>query len=180
MNKSVDKINEQGQSDLHIAVLDNNISVAKTLIADQADVNLKDNQANSPYLLACKLGRYEILKAMIKNSNIDYSIRDQEGRSGLISAVKAGHLKSVQLLLKEAKEDIDNQDNQGYTALVNIVILNNRDAVYPKIADLLIKAGANAGLQDKKYKTVIQYAKELDYTEIIELLLSSRSAYVNF
>ncbi|NLY62263.1 MAG: ankyrin repeat domain-containing protein [Erysipelothrix sp.] len=168
------------QVELFKFVEDNDIAQAKALIDLDIDVNSKNAAGTTAYLLAASLGRYEILKYMLEHAKIDYSVRDAYGASALILATKAGKLKSVQLLLKASEEDIDNQDDLGFTALTNIVIVNDRSQVFPKIAKLLLVNGANAGLQDKKYKTVIEYAKENDYVEIIELLLTSRSAYVNF
>ena len=75
---------------------------------------------------------------------------------------------------------MDHQNNFGYTALIEAIALTDGSKVYQDIVRELLNAKANSGLVDKYRKTALDYAKEKNYYDMIEVLLSVRTGYVNF
>lgn len=51
-NINIDATNWDGQSALHVTVQTDNVQIIKMLLANGADVNLKDNNGNTPLMLA--------------------------------------------------------------------------------------------------------------------------------
>lgn len=59
----------QKHTALHIAVSRNHPSIAASLIAKNADINKRIENGDSPLMLACRLGRFKIIKLMLEHSH---------------------------------------------------------------------------------------------------------------
>ena len=75
-------------------------------------------------------------------------------------------------VLLEYKADVDAQNQKGETAL-HLVAHPSRD--YPRVADLLLKAGASISIQDSEGITPL----EISGPRCKELLLSAKDAGKN-
>lgn len=179
-NKYVDVLNDNNESELLLALMKNDMKTAKHLVDIGADVNILSKSGVSPYFYLVTNDSVDLLEHVLNNAVIDYSILDEFGNSGLIKAVESGKVENVKLLLQLSKEDIDHQNNNGYTALIEVIAETDGSEVYQHIVSELMAHGANSGLQDKKMKTALDYAKAKEMVVMIEVLLSSRSGYVNF
>lgn len=175
-----DVLNDNNESELLLAFINNDIDTAKKLIDLGANVNITSKNGLSPYFYLATSDNLELLTYVLKEATIDYSLFDEYGNSALIKSVTSGKLDNVKLLLQLSKEDIDHQNNNGYTALIEVMAETDGSLIYQQIVSELMAHGANSGLQDKKMKTALDYAKEKDMVAMIEVLLSSRSGYVNF
>lgn len=172
-NYDKDERNNQGESALLIATHENQIKIAQALITVGADVNLQDHIQDSPYLYAATQGKTEILKFMMENSTPDQTVFNRFGGNGLIPAAEKGHLDNVRLLLADDSVDIDHQNNYGYTALIEAVALRDGSEIYQEILQELVNHGANQTLRDNYGKTAEDYAKELGYQKMLEILQSN-------
>lgn len=170
INPSIDKVNEKNESELLIAVHNNDIEVAINLIDQGANVNLQDNISDSPYLYAGAQGRTEILERMLKYADIDFSVVNRYGGNTLIPAAEKGHIDNVKLLVADDRIDIDFQNNFGYTALIEAVALTDGSEKFVEIVKILVDAGADITLKDKSGKTALDYAREKSYEKMIEIL----------
>lgn len=168
--ENIDMQNATGATALLIAVHNNDIETAKSLIDCGANVNLQDLIHDSPYLYAGANGRIEIIKYMYEHATIDYSVRNRYGGNTLIPAAEKGHLETVRLILDLSEEPIDLQNNFGYTALIEAVALSDGSKVYQEIVRLLVDNGANQELRDNQGYTALDYALERNYLEIIDIL----------
>lgn len=173
INPEVDIVNERNESELLVAVFNNDIDRAIELIDAGANVNLQDNIDDSPYLYAGAQGRTEILEHMLKYADIDFSVVNRFGGNTLIPAAEKGHLDNVKLLVKDDRIDIDFQNNFGYTALIEAVALTDGSEVFQEIVRVLVGAGADIHIQDNSGRTALDYAKEKNYTIILEILNAS-------
>lgn len=167
---ALNETNDKGQSPLLIATHKNYVEVAKRLIDAGADINQQDSIQDSPYLYAGAQGKTEILKYMIENAEPNHSVVNRYGGNALIPAAEKGHLENVKILLEDGKADIDHQNNFGYTALIEAVALTDGSELYQKIVQELLNYNANKELRDNRGKTALDYAKEMGYTEMAELL----------
>lgn len=166
----IDEMNDKGETALLIAVHNNSIEISKMLIDHKADINKQDKISDSPYLYAGAQGRTEILKYMLEHSSPDESVFNRFGGNALIPAAEKGHLENVKLLLEKSKSDIDHQNNFGYTALIEAVALTNGSETYQDIIRVLLENGANPHLKDNSGKTALDYAQELNYVEMENIL----------
>lgn len=172
-NYDKDERNNQGESALLIATHENQIEIAQALITAGADVNLQDHIQDSSYLYAAAQRKTEILKFMMENSTSDQTVYNRFGGNGLIQAAEKGHLDNVRLLLADDSVDIDHQNNYGYTALIEAVALRDGSEIYQEILQELVNHGANQTLRDNYGKTAEDYAKELGYQKMLEILQSN-------
>lgn len=170
MNINIDEQDNNGRTPLLNAVIENNIDEAKRLIDQGANVNIKDNISDTPYLYAGANGRLEILMYMVENSTIDYSIRNRFGGNTLIPAAEKGHSSTVKYLLEVGKEPIDLQNNFGYTALIEAVALGNGGEGQKEIVQFLLEYHADTSIKDNNGMTALDYARNKGYVEIEELL----------
>ncbi|WLV25279.1 ankyrin repeat domain-containing protein [Aciduricibacillus chroicocephali] len=170
----VDEKNGKGETPLLIAVHNNSVKISKMLIDHGADINEQDDILDSPYLYAGALGRTEILKYMLEKATPDETKFNRYGGNAIIPAAEKGHLENVKLLLEKSKSDVNHQNDFGYTALIEAVALTDGSTVYQDIVQVLLDGGANPNLKDNNGKTALDYAQELNYTEMEQILLKYR------
>ncbi|WP_256025765.1 ankyrin repeat domain-containing protein, partial [Staphylococcus aureus] len=92
------------------------------------------------------------------------------GGNALIPAAEKGHLENVKMLLEDGQVAIDHQNNYGYTALIEAVALRDGSAHYQEIVKTLLQYKANTELRDNNNLTALDYAKQLGYSGMINLL----------
>ncbi|MFJ7664695.1 ankyrin repeat domain-containing protein [Lysinibacillus sp. NPDC097162] len=166
----LNETNNKGETPLLIATHENYIEVAKRLIDAGADINQQDHIQDSAYLYAGAQGKTEILKYMLEHAEPNQKIVNRYGGNALIPAAEKGHLNNVKLLLEDGKVDIDHQNKFGYTALIEAVALTDGSVVYQQIVQELLAYNANKELRDNSGKTALDYAKEMGYSKMVEML----------
>ncbi|MFJ5766949.1 ankyrin repeat domain-containing protein [Lysinibacillus sp. NPDC093210] len=166
----INETNDKGETPLLIATHENYIEVAKRLIDAGADINQQDHIQDSAYLYAGAQGKTEILKYMIEHAEPNQKIVNRYGGNTLIPAAEKGHLNNVRVLLEDGKVNINHQNKFGYTALIEAVALTDGSVVYQQIVQELLAYNANKELRDNSGKTALDYAKEMGYTKMIEML----------
>ncbi len=123
-----------------------NVEVAEKLISYGADVNHEDN-----------VGFTWLTSAVLTSS------KDREQETEKLPMVKF-------VLERIAKDKINKPTSVGNTAL-HIAARHN----YPKIAQMLIDAGADINAENKEGKTPFDRAVQFDSKEVIELIFSKYS-----
>ncbi len=166
----IDEVNEQSESPLMIAVHNNQIEIAKSLIDSGADINKQDAIQDSPYLYAGAQGKTEILSYMLAHATPDQAITNRFGGNALIPAAEKGHLDNVKILLTDPRVDINHQNNYGYTALIEAVALRDGSQVYQEIVAELLNHGADTTLLDNYGKSALDYANELGYGNMARMI----------
>jgi ankyrin repeat protein len=63
-----------------------------------ADVNAKDKQGNTPLMMACQAGNFE-LATMLKDAGADVSVANEQGECPLLAVFATGNLECAKLLL---------------------------------------------------------------------------------
>lgn len=166
----IDEVDSENNTPLNIAVHNNDIEIAKLLIDFGADINKQNAISDSPYLYAGAQGRTEILDYMLAQAEPNLSVHSRFGGNALIPAAEKGHIENVRLLLADGREDIDFQNNYGYTALIEAVGLREGNELYQEIVRVLLEHGANQHIKDNSGRTARDYAVQLGYTEISNIL----------
>jgi ankyrin repeat protein len=157
-----------GRTPLHLAIEANRLEAFKLLLTEGADINAVANDLDTPWLLAGARGRTDMLRLMIPKGP-DFTRRNRYGGNALIPACHYGHVDTVKLLLT-TKIDIDHINSLGWTCLLEAVILGEGGAKHQEIIRLMLKAGANPNIADKKGDTPLAHARARGFTQIIAIL----------
>jgi uncharacterized protein len=165
---SVQVRDDVGRTPLHLAIEANRLDVFKLLLAEGADINAIANDLDTPWLLAGARGRTDMLRLMIPKGP-DLLKRNRYGGNALIPACHYGHVETVKLLLG-TKIDVDHINSLGWTCLLETVILGEGGAKHQEIVRLVLKAGANPNIADKKGDTALSHARARGFTQIIAIL----------
>jgi ankyrin repeat protein len=164
----VDAQDDKGQTALMAATYGNHIETARVLVEAGADVNLRDQSLNSPFLYAGAEGLLEIVKLTAPTA--DTHVTNRYGGVAVIPAAEKGHVETVAYLLEHTDMDVNHVNNLGWTALLEAIILSNGGPTHQRIIEILLQYGADVNLADKDGVTPLQHARQRGYREIIEML----------
>ncbi len=112
---------------------------------------------------------------MLAHTTPDQSVYNRFGGNALIPAAEKGHLENVKLLLADKRVAIDHQNKFGYTALIEAVGLRDGSQIYQEIVAELLRNGANSSLRDNSGRTALDYANQLGYGNIAQMLRTANS-----
>ncbi len=107
-----------GYTPLHAAVLLGDVSAARLLVRNGADINASDEFRLTPLHLLFHLGHSNEtdIARLLCDAGADLAARDQDGDMPLHIASSLGQPASIPLLLEKGSE-VNAQDDQGRTAL---------------------------------------------------------------
>ena len=160
----------RGDTPLHNATFHGRLEIVQKLIKAGADVNLRNNQGDTPLYRAAldkaaDNNRLEIIQELIK-AGADVNLRNNEGDTPLSKATFHGRLEIVQKLIK-AGADVNLRNNQGDTPLYDAAFYG-----YLEIVQELIKAGADVNVKVRG-DTPLHNAAENGYLEIVQELIKA-------
>jgi len=155
-----------------VAVYSRHTEVAKALVAAGADVNRKDMESNSPFLLAAATGQLELVQLALAHG-ADLNSTDSYDNTALIAACEHGNTEVVKVLLK-AGVAVDHVNRQGWTALLETIVMGDGSARYEDTVQLLLDAGADANLADRDGTTPTRHARERSYKTMVKMLVRVR------
>ncbi|WP_072682356.1 ankyrin repeat domain-containing protein [Arcobacter sp. LA11] len=168
---------KDGKTVLFDLVIQNNIELIKLVVNAGADLNVIDNDKNTPlsYMIddGLKITHQKEKESFLERLvfllkfRIDVNTIDKEGRTIFHKSVMANDLEVVEKLLTK-KTNLDIKDKQGRTALHHTQWKGNY-----KIARLLITAGANINEADYAGFTILNYAAILGHTKLVVVLILS-------
>lgn len=162
---ATNKMNES----IHIPAGKGDLEKVKTEIDGGKNVNSKDIAGQTALMYASELGRLEVVKYLVEKGA---DINAKSGRHGRGTAlIYASGLNRITVMdyLLEHGADIDSVTHFNETALFWATAKGHIDAV-----NLLLRMKANTKIKNKKGKTVLDVAKELNRKEI-ELALELAS-----
>jgi len=164
-----------GNSVLIYIIDKNDIDTLNDLIDTGININLKDGYNNSPFNHAIIKGNYEILKALLKNNNVELNSLNSEKETPLISIIKSHNFTCqekeflVNQLLKRGI-NINLVGNENNTALIHSI-----QNGYFSIIELLIKNGADVNIVNNEGNSPLIYAIRRGYLPIVKLLIESKA-----
>ncbi|WP_372369366.1 ankyrin repeat domain-containing protein [Candidatus Uabimicrobium sp. HlEnr_7] len=125
-----------------------NIDIVKLLLEKGADINQQDSYGNTTLMNAMKRRRVEIAKLLIeKDVDVNVAVRNL---TALFYVARMGDAKMMTLLIEKGAK-VNLQDDEGQTPLFY--------AANVEVAKLLLKAGADTTIKNKKGKTAVDVAK---------------------
>lgn len=160
---------ENGRTLLLIATNNQQLEIAKILVAHGADVNLQSNNLDSPFLYAGASGQLELVKLYLEHG-ARFDIFNRYNGTALIPACERGHVETVRLLAHTKDFPIDHVNRLGWTALMEAVILGDGTEKFQQIVQILKDAGAKLDIPDHDNRTPLQHAEAKGYQKIVQLL----------
>lgn len=150
--------NKRGETALTYSIANAEFETAK-LIADHADINLKDDLGQSPIYLALSKQKEEIFNYLLEkgaNVNIGGAKGNLKNQTVLYLAVARGREDLVQKLLEKGA-DPNIADSEGGLPLAEACI---GETVNPNIVKMLIDKGADVNLAEANGVTPLMYIAE--------------------
>lgn len=159
-------LSQRKPADIFEAVIAGDLETSKKFLGtDKSLLNAYSRDGFTPLGFAAFFNRPDIARFLLDNradankaSNNDFKV------APIHSSVAARSLAITQMLLDHGANP-DAQQQSDVTALHESAHNNT-----PEIARALLKAGANKHLKTKEGKTAMDFAKEIDAKEIIEML----------
>lgn len=165
----VDSRDGSGRSALMVAVLADDLDVARVLMEFGADPDAKDDRGESPWVNTGVTGSVAMMELLLP-AQPDLTLRNRFGGNALIPAAEKGHLDYVREVLRQTDIDIDHVNDLGWTALLEAVYYGNGSTVYRDIVRTLVDNGADVTIRDAKGRTAYDHAVRRGFTEIAALV----------
>ena len=159
-------IDKDGFSPLHHAVCNGPFEVVK-LLANGANVNIRDNNGLTPLYHAAEEGKLEIVKCLI-NFGAWVDLKDTVNNyAPLHAAAEEGHKDVVKLLIeKGANVNICNKDLESP---LHIAVENKN----LEIVKYLVESGATIDIKDKYDETPLHVAANQNQLEVVKYLVEN-------
>jgi len=158
-----------GWTPLHIATQFGQAAAAETLLANQANPNLKDDLGHSPMQWAALLGRSNMVEILLRHG-ADVNANGCNGYSPIDFAVQQG-FNSVVVTLLANGANINTGRQFGRTPLHLAVMDGNIEAMKQ-----LLLHGANVNVLDGGKIAPLDFAVMRDSPEEVGLLLTNRAS----
>ncbi|XP_032651074.1 kinase D-interacting substrate of 220 kDa isoform X4 [Chelonoidis abingdonii] len=146
-------------------VEEENVPALKALLEKCRDVDERNENGQTPLMLAAEQGNLEIVQELLKKG-ANCNLEDADNWTALISAAKEGYVDIVAELLN-CNVNLEHRDMGGWTALMW--------ASYKgctKVAELLLQKGANPNVTGQQYSIYpIIWAAGRGHSDIVHLLL---------
>jgi len=193
LQKMLAQVEAQAEAEhLHHAAANGEIERVKLLISEGADVNVKNNDGQTPLHYAARKGHKEIVELLLAHG-ADVNIGADYNRTAAEFAMQSNHREIVQLLVSkgadisplhfalymkdetkarsliEGGDDVSRRTPYGTTPLDRAVVAGFKD-----IVELLIAKGADVNAKDNWDWTPLHSAVYGD-KEIVELLIAKRA-----
>lgn len=108
------------------------------LIANNADINLGNNDKFSALIFAAIEGNINVIERLLKEEKIDVDAKNKFGKTAFFNACEFGHFDCVKALYFSGKADKNSPSGRGVTPIM-LAAVKQREA----IVKFLIEKGAD-------------------------------------
>jgi len=151
-------------SDIEVAIVQGDTDLFEELIAD-ADITHRSNNGSSLLHKSVNGGNIQIASELVERG-IDIDAEDDTGRTALHKALGMKVWEIAELLI-ECSAEVNTVDNHGMTPLKTVV---GHARIDNKFVKLLLEHGADPHLPADPEKSALEMARDLKYSDIVELL----------
>lgn len=150
---------------INVAARYGNLEIVKLLLSYNADINICEENGNTPLISATQNAYIDVIKELLEN-NAQINYKNDNDASALNMAVINNNIEIVQELLKyHADVEIT---SQGYTPLMYASNFGNLE-----ISQLLISNNANINAQTKDGQTALQFAAINQQKDVVRFLINN-------
>lgn len=167
----IDLLDNENESAFFDCARKNKLELAKLLIFNNANLNLKNNKLETPFHLASSKGNKTFLQLLYENK----ALVKEKTLTGLYPvhyAILAGQIDIIKYLLKVANQSFLMVDDLGNTLLHYATQTTNDLMIY-----FLISEGLNVNLLNNNYETALFNAVRFGTKETVNALLNNE-AYI--
>jgi ankyrin repeat protein len=154
---------------LHVAVYRKHHAAAKALLRLGANPNARDADRYDIVTIAAVHNDIEMLNLALESGANAGSVTGPFEGTALAAAARLGHVEAVRILLAR-NAPLDHVNQRGWTALIEAVVLGNGGANHVAVVELLVKAGADTEIKDRRGATALTYARQRRYQEMVKIL----------
>lgn len=173
----------------------NNYNIVETLLEKNIDLEIQNNDKETPFFVACLHGHTEIVKLLL-TKDIEINMKNSYGRTVLVEACYRNHVEVLKLLLKSGivsdqkleEKIFSDMCRHGFIEIANLLLerCDNVDAKdfngdtpfylccagnYIEIVKLLLDKGVDINAKDSNGTTPILIACHNGHVEIAKMLL---------
>lgn len=159
----------RGNTPLLAAAQMNSVPLVKLLLASGAAPSAMNYKHRDILNTAVSVSNPEIARLALQAGADPTQVTSVYEGSALIYATHQAELEIMQLLIA-AGAPLDRVNNLGWTALLEAVILGDGGEDYVSAVRLLLAAGADRNIADKKGKTPLDHARDKGYQTLITVL----------
>jgi hypothetical protein len=193
--------NINGETGLHLAVMENNIEIVELLINAGADIEIETNDEETALCIAIAENNIQMVWLLFKN-NANVSFEAKSGWNFLHLAMQGNNIDISKLLIERGVNiNLQNRAGEtplhfaiwkGYIAIVLLLIENGADIEIKynqgrsalclavcmdnlEIAQLLLDFGANINNEHSEHQAMLKIAQQNQNKKMIALLKSNAS-----
>jgi len=134
--------NQQIDEQLFIVARAGDLVQLEQLLDQGANPDTRNSQGYTPLIMAAYYGHIPLMEKLILRGAQSCAI-DGKGSNGMMGAAFRGHLDVIQWLLENSGCDVNHRNHAGQTTLMMAALFGREE-----IIDLLLKHGADPGIQD--------------------------------
>lgn len=164
---NIDGKNDEGNTPLHCAIVNNQVQAAKLLFSAGADENIWSKMP--PMFLAASFGNIDVANMIFERGGSGANLKKESmsGQPYFVDVVNSGNLQGVEFLL-ERGADASASSVAGRPAIVQAARKDQLDMVR-----LLIKYGAKITSDPLTGSSMMAIALDRQNFELLELLIAS-------
>jgi len=156
---------ESSMNAMHTAAVAGKVKIVQMLVVHKQLIDSKTKNSRTPLMLAAQEGHRDVCEALLK-AGAGPLVTDEDGVNAMHIAATYEQTNIIQLLATD-KQLIDSKNKKGHTPLMLVTMQGNLE-----LCELLLKAGANPSVTDKKGANAMHWAANSGKTEIVRLLLA--------
>ncbi|KAG5673650.1 hypothetical protein PVAND_003678 [Polypedilum vanderplanki] len=158
----------KSHSALCLAVLQNDLNVAKFLLDEGVDVNIGIPEIKRTPLQVAIFHGFLDMADLLLSYKADIRVKDILGLNVAHHAVDSNKIESVQYCIETLNIHTETKDNNGYTLLLRaIVCRSNYD-----IVRYLLDQKASQSVRDNARLSILQHLRMINDQELVEILLN--------
>lgn len=155
-------------ADLRAAAERGDLAAFRALLAAGADVNAKDGQQDSAFLIAARNGHADLVRAALA-AGADVRSLNRYGSTAIMGPAYRGHVEVVRLLL-DTPIDLAHVNNLGWTALLEAIVLGTDGPRHREIVRLLVARGSDVNQPDREGVRPLAHAERRGQAEVARML----------
>ena len=179
----VNKVNNDGDTPLHLAVAKKLNEIVCLLLHNNADVNIQNNQGDTPLHVAAVQSNLLIFILLVDKCK--NSLQNNDGDTAFHLAARYGRTDFVELMIKENKPSNDpyssNHDVSKTARFKNIVNNNDWTALHYacaennyKIVEKLLEIDVDSEIKNDEGKTALDICISMDHLSLVSLFKGTR------
>ena len=156
---------EDGWTALHSAAIRGREALVKLLVANGANVNMKNDKSNTPLNMAVNKSYVSVVRLLLQWGRANTEVKDGAGCTPMHSASAVGNAEITSLLL-DSRANVNAEDNDKWAPL-HFASSSGHDTV----VELLLARGANIKAKTSDGRSALHMAANMGRMKCIELLL---------